>query len=72
MARLLQTENLNFTSLRTPKTHKGCSTLSLKTAESPIGKLLYVSFYRVWYHFYVQGLAPGETAEFVLKNLSNQ
>jgi cytosolic carboxypeptidase protein 5 len=29
-------------------------------------------FYRAWYYFYVTGFAPGETVDFVIKNMSNQ
>lgn len=65
--------NLSFMLHLTPKILRGCLTLKRRIVESHIGKWCLLKFnFRVWYHFYVQGLQPGETAEFVLKNLSVQ
>ncbi len=65
--------NLSFMLHLTPRILKECLTLKHRIVESPIGKLFLLIFiFSVWYHFYVQGLQPGETAEFVLKNLSVQ
>jgi hypothetical protein len=36
------------------------------------GMMKRLNIYRAWYHFYVTGIAPGETIDFVIKNMSNQ